>query len=290
MFPLNMMQSWNRMCDSQFYDVSALTGEERKDLSVIENPEGAIIVVYPAKDKRNILHYQLDDFISELVDGQLPVRTIAIAGVGSSALGTAALSRNIADYIGEPVCGIISGMGMVDLLTEGLGGWYVLGARNMIRDWVSRSFSMSGIPLESSKSTTDGDPFPEHFVPGSPDSLALLKILLVAAHKLRLIVGHSKGNYIIENAMEGYVAFCRQQAKAISDFQIVTLSALVRFPSEIKSVKQVIGGMDFFGAMNSRPFLDAKTLPLATHTTNPERPFPLIVAKALEVAGIAKKN
>ncbi|MFC5462080.1 hypothetical protein [Massilia niabensis] len=43
-------------------------------------------------------------------------RILAVAGVGSSALGTAAFARNVADAFGEPVAGLVSGYGMADLL------------------------------------------------------------------------------------------------------------------------------------------------------------------------------
>lgn len=293
MFPIHMMRSWNRMCDSQFYDVGALTETERQTLAGFGESEGGLVVVYPAQEKRQLLHYQLEEFLGDILDGQLPVRNLVVAGVGCSALGTAALARNVADYTDEPVCGIVSGMEMADVITEGLGGWYALGARSMIREWVSRSLTMSGMAQDKKgwgPSSPDRDPVPEQSTPGTPDALALLKILLAVGDRIRLVVGHSKGNYSIESALEGYAAYCRYRGKKVSDFQIVTLGALVRFPDEITRVKQVIGGMDFFGAVNSRPFLGAETIPLATHTTNPDRPFPLIVARALELAGVAKKN
>lgn len=49
---------------------------------------------------------------------------LAIAGVGSSALGAAAFARNVADGLGEPVAAVVSGYGLADVLTEALGGFF----------------------------------------------------------------------------------------------------------------------------------------------------------------------
>ena len=56
------------------------------------------------------------------------VAGVAIAGVGSSVLGTAALARNVADAVGGEIVGLVSGYGVSDLLSEALGGWFFFGA------------------------------------------------------------------------------------------------------------------------------------------------------------------
>jgi hypothetical protein len=66
------------------------------------------------------------------------VATVVVAGVGSSAVGTAALARGVADYLGTPVAGIVSGLGLADVVSEALGGWVVFGARNALREVVAR--------------------------------------------------------------------------------------------------------------------------------------------------------
>ena len=61
----------------------------------------------------------VDDFADA---GGSEIRTLVVAGVGSSALGAAAFARNVADACGTPVAAVVSGYGLADLLTEALGG------------------------------------------------------------------------------------------------------------------------------------------------------------------------
>lgn len=46
------------------------------------------------------------------------------------------------------------------------------------------------------------------FVYGSPDSASLLISLYHLRIQIKVLVGHSKGNYVIENALEGLVSLC----------------------------------------------------------------------------------
>src|SRR5262249_7883047 len=68
------------------------------------------------------------------------IRAIAIAGVGRSTLGTAALARNVADALGIDVAGIITGYGVSDVMTEALGGWVAFGAPDRIRHTIEKFF------------------------------------------------------------------------------------------------------------------------------------------------------
>ena len=66
------------------------------------------------------------------------IRAIAVAGVGSSALGTAALARNFADALNTDVAGIVTGYGLSDVMTEAFGGWFAFGAADRIRYTMER--------------------------------------------------------------------------------------------------------------------------------------------------------
>lgn len=91
--------------------------------------------------------------------------------MGSSALGAAALARNVADHRRAPVAAIVAGLGLADVVTEALGGWFVFGAGNVVRDVLAR----------------------DRFIFESPDSVALRLILVEVGERIGLLVGHSKG-------------------------------------------------------------------------------------------------
>ncbi|GAB4275289.1 MAG: hypothetical protein Kow0092_30870 [Deferrisomatales bacterium] len=288
---------WNTALDHVYYDVGALSAEERLDLAAYARPEGAVLVVLPGGRGRRIRTLLPWEFVREQERraGEA-VDAVVVAGVGSSAVGTAALARNVADALGRPVAGIVSGMGVADVWSEALGGWFVLGAANAVRDAWARlldavdfqdhvrdptSHREAAERFEALEGPASG------FLFGSPDSTALLYLLLRLGERIRLVVGHSKGNYSIENALEGWVsASDRADTPLPAALCIVTLGAVVRFPPEFPRVHQFLGELDAFGLLNSRPGVDRITVPGAWHTLNPALPGHLSVAQALRRAGV----
>lgn len=153
----------------------------------------------------------------------------------------AALARAVANCPGRPVAGVVSGCGVADVLTEAVGGRFVLGAANAIRDGAARALRLLGLGEEviepahaqraSLRAPERAEPRSlESFTPGSADSTALLALLLARGERLNLPVGHSKGNCSIENALEGCVALCRRTGRKVpSHLNIVTFGAVVYF-------------------------------------------------------------
>jgi hypothetical protein len=94
-------------------------------LSPFIDREGSIIVVSPSNSGRSIRHYK--NALRFMMKEGDTVSAIAVAGVGSSVLGTAALARNVADKYGFDVAGVVSGYGFTDLITESIGGWFFYG-------------------------------------------------------------------------------------------------------------------------------------------------------------------
>ncbi len=291
---VRLARAVNQTLDAVFYDLSALSAAEREHLSSYRRPEGSILVVQPQSSAEEIRTLTPAEFVQEQSGRRaVTVDAIAVAGVGSSALGTAALARNVADAVGRPVAGVVAGQGLADLMTEALGGWFVLGARNAVRDGLARAFDAVGFKdhVRDAASHEDiGQQFAashvdrDRFIYGSPDSTTLLYLLLKLGGGIRLLVGHSKGNYSIENALEGWVS-SGTGAGGLADVCIVTLGAVIRFPEEFTNVHQFIGRADLFGMMNSRFGLDHETVPWAWHSLNARLPGHLGVAEALQVAG-----
>ena len=290
-------RTFNSSLDAVFYDLGALTSEEKSELSAYSNPEGSILIVHPGGSRMRIESLMPWHFVEQQCGSSgVQVDTLAVAGVGSSALGTAALARNVADYLGRPVAGIVSGFGMSDLLSEALGGWFVLGARNALRDSFARLFDLyelkdhvrdekSHIEMKGHFESVAIDI--DRFVFGSPDSATVLYLLSKLGSRINLVVGHSKGNLSIENALEGLLSACRKTSSSIpSELCIVTLGAVTRFPSEFQNVHQFIGGIDYFGWMNSRPFVPREWMPYDWHSLNTALPGHLPVHDALKKAAV----
>jgi hypothetical protein len=283
----------NSILDTVFYDVGALTTPERAGLSAYVSAEGSVLVVHPRHVARPIRVLTPAAFVDEqLQETSEPVTTVAIAGVGSSALGTAALARNVADWLGAPVAGIVSGYGLADVVAEALGGWFVFGAKNALREMVARLLDASWLKdhVRDPESHEDMkaelrslDTAQDRFLYGSPDSTTMLYLLLKLGGRLRLLVGHSKGNYSIENALEGWVSSWPSQAMAEPfNLRIVTLGAVIWFPSECVDLHQFLGRVDYFGMLNSRIFVQRIAVPGVWHSLNRALPGHMSVADALE--------
>ena len=128
----------NAVIDNFFYDTASLTIEEKAKLSPLVDREGSIIVVPPSNSDRQIRHYKS---ALRFMNKEGPtIRAIAVAGVGSSALGSAALARNIADALNTDVAGIVTGYGLSDVMTEAFGGWFAFGAADRIRCTMEKFF------------------------------------------------------------------------------------------------------------------------------------------------------
>ena len=270
---LEWLRRRNTALDTAFYDVGVITPEETEGLAPWLAHEGAIVVTPPSNAGRLRVYEELEDFLAS-PDFDL-VRTIAVAGVGSSALGGAALARNIADARGETVAAVVSGYGFADLPTEALGGWFCFGALNSVRhafeslDRWSRLFEADEQAIEA----LDGVAFARL----SKDTAVLTRLLRTSRFKPKLLVGHSKGNLVISEALYWLAERNPVRSTALGrSCAIVTLCAKIGMPHAFERVIDVTGEFDGFGAMNSRQDIASDyVVPHAWHSTNREFPFGL---------------
>ena len=230
----------NAVLDSFFYDTASLTVEEKTKLSPLVDREGSIIVVPPSNSDRQIRHYKR---ALRFMNKEGPtIRAIAVAGVGSSVLGTAALARNIADALDtdvagiitgyglSDVAGIITGYGLSDVMTEAFGGWFVFSAADRIR-YATEKF------LERMRAVTPADR-----VPGDNDVATLAEILLAGPPALEYLVTHSKGSLVASHALRQYVDDLEGDDSPLFErLHITTLGAVVGLPTAFKNVKQYLG-------------------------------------------------
>ena len=199
---------------------------------------------------------------------------MAVAGVGSSALGAAAFARNVADAIGEPVAAVVSGYGLADLATEALGGFFLFGAANSVRhgfEWLDRLRESGAVadPGTSGAGAETGSPMQQ-----SKDTRTVQALLSHKALKMKLLIGHSKGNLVISEALFKMKALDAARLKQIAkQILIVTVSAKIAMPPDFERIVDVIGQIDGFGALNSRWDLGTEvTVPLPGTTRTPSCP------------------
>ena len=223
----------------------------------------------PGNSDRKIRHYSHAlRFMTKEGQG---IRAIAVAGVGSSALGTAALARELADALDTDVAGIVTGYGLSDMMSEALGGWFAFGAADRIRHTMERAFARLR-PAALADSVT----------PGSDAAATLAEILLAAPPKLDTLLAHSKGSLVVAHALQRYVDDVEgDDSPLYKRLHIVTLGAVVGVPAEFKHVKQYLGAYDWFGGANSSLGVKHERVPGVSHHLNPGIPYHMRVAPLL---------
>jgi hypothetical protein len=282
----------NAVLDNFFYDTASLTLEEKAKLSPLVDREGSIVVVPPRNSERQIRHYKRAlRFMNK--EGQ-SIRAIAIAGVGSSALGTAALARNIADALDTDVAAIITGYGLSDVVTEALGGWFVFGAADRFRYTMEKFLERlrSTMPSEAEPAGSEGTRamwLDRSSLPGDNDVSTLSEILLAGPPKLEHLVTHSKGSLVASYALQQYVEDLEGDDSPLFErLRITTLGAVVGLPAAFKNVRQYLGALDWFGGANSSLGVVHERLPGVSHHLNPGFPYHMNIA-ALFGAGAATR-
>jgi hypothetical protein len=305
----------NQAIDSYFYDVDALNPAERALLSPLVDLKGAVLVVPPRAKGGGIRHYK--SALGFLIEEGRRIEVVAVAGVGSSVLGTAALARNVADHYGRDVAGIVTGYGLTDVVLEGLGGWFYYGAidrlRYRVEQGVDRIFTppapaappaAPGTAVGGRGLVPDlGYPLGSFDALGNSDVRALHDILLAGPPRLRLLVGHSKGNLLISfvlNHMRDELGGVADELRGarhplFNRLGVVTLGAVVGLPTTAFGLRahQFLGQFDLLGQLNSDRdiprvgtiAIEHEVIPGVGHHLNPRIPFSMSVDAVLRKVG-----
>ena len=304
--PLLMLcRAFNTTLDTAFYDIDVLKTElaargrtvgtgwpantalstkptDVLDLSAITNPSGSVIIVDANRAPYVGLPFtDMKEFFEATgsVDGAT-LHTLAITGVGSSALGAVAFAWDVSTALGEPVAAIVPGYGVADVIPQALGGWFgfevygaIQSATQLVLAHVAPSLAAIGKDLALS---TPGRPHAETGAPvfrkGSAASDDVHAILEHVPGITRL-VGHSKGALAIENALRS-LSPERQQ----HPLDILTFGCVISEQFEKGRYFQSLGLIDGLGHLNSwgrKP----ESRPATTHTTNTKRSFSMKVRK-----------
>lgn len=270
---LMTLKARNTLLDGIFYDVGNLSDKERLSLTQQDNIEGSILVVTPSGPDQSVKKLENVQKLRE--EPGKKIRHFAIAGVGSSDLGSASLGRTLANHLQEPVGVIVSGYGLSDVLQEALGGWFFFGA-------IERQMSNENSNLPSSQYWQQA--IKEKL--NSPDTLTLVDLLKEKSRTIETLLGHSKGclsiAYALRSLAEDKDASDWERAKNI---QVTTVGAVVHLPEDMPNTNQLIGSLDWFGGINSSLDLPHKRIPNAWHHLNTQWPASttaLDLSKALD--------
>ena len=274
----------NVVLDQRFYDVGALTQTEVDWLVQERNIEGSVLIVFPRGARGDMGVHKYPDYAAlRAAPGALLTR-FSVAGVGSSDLGAAALARNLADHCGEPVGAVVAGYGFADVISEGIGGWFVLGAANrmlsLLHD-VGDAWMTDGRAKGTEAAVRSAQDASARSIAG-PDSDTLLSLLRDDDRRSTILLGHSKGCLSIAAALFRLAATGPSAAlDRAREVRVVTTGAVVEFPRSFDKVAQFLGGLDWFGAMNSRLDRDYVPIPNAWHHLNTAVPMHMDVKDVL---------
>lgn len=217
------------IADNTYYNTGCLTNTET--LGVFGLNIGTVVVMTPSTNE----FYVGEDAEEMIINGD--VNILAIPGVGSSSIGAAAFAKHIALTKNQPVAAIVVGLGDGSVYTEGPQGYYI-----------GRPYNVAGVyyPEIASQKLVD---------------------LFAAGADISLLVGHSKGNMDIANAL--YKMYNDGNQDWYSNVTFKTFGCGVNVPPGLANFKQYIGTLDTLGYSNTVSWTNMTYVYGRYHTTNP---------------------
>ncbi len=269
----------NTGLDAIFYDVKSLTAEETFYISDSIASEGLIMIVPPSGGAMLTI---CDSVAEYKLRGGRDVHALAVAGIGGSAIGAAAFARNVADAIGEPVAAVVSGYGLGDIINETIGGSFFFGWLGHMRNDLEVIDDVVGRPHLGAYEDRHKLALKPH--PSALDTDTVETLLADPALSFHLLAGHSRGNRVLSEAL---YAIREEEPdrlrKMASGLRIVTFGGRITMPPDCRDVIDVIGELDWFGEINSRPQIASDIrVPLTGHSTNTDFAGALQVTKVLK--------
>lgn len=269
----------NTGLDALYYDVKALTAEETFYVSDSIASEGLIMIVPPTGHGMLTLCDSVEEY---RLRGGKDVHAMAVAGIGGSAIGAAAFARNVADALGQPVAAVVSGYGLGDLVNEAIGGAFLFGWMGHIRGNLEAIDDAVGRPKLGAYGQRAADTNPARRTGLDSDTVATL--LADKDLSFTFIAGHSRGNKVIADALFTLKRNDSERLATLVDAcRVVTFGGRIKMPEAFTEVIDVVGELDWFGELNSRPKIPADLkVPFCGHSTNTDLPGTLHVTKILK--------
>jgi hypothetical protein len=268
----------NTGVDALYYDVKALTADEAFYISDSLASEGLIMIVPPSGGPMLTLCESVEEY---RLRGGRDVHALAVAGMGGSAIGAAAFARNVANAIGEPVAAVVSGYGLGDIVNEAIGGAFLFGWLGHIRSNLEVIDDMVGRPKLGAYGKRDAEA--EHETSRGLDADTVASLLADPALSFTLIAGHSRGNRVIADALHAVKTSDPSRLETLSNTaRIVTFGGRIKMPDAFADVTDVVGELDWFGELNSRPKIATDIrVPFCGHSTNTDLPGAIKVTKII---------
>lgn len=291
---LEACRMYNTGLDALFYDVPALVAALRSDgeavaapatgmapdspgrlnLGALKNPEGSLLVI----DAQTAPHVgAFDDVQVFLACDERRVKSVdivTITGVGSSALGSAALAWNVSTAFKKPVLAIVPGYGVADVVLQGLGGWYGFGLYDFLHAKSRLQTALAAVAPKTAaigRKLSASAPGSERLANGGPvfrtgcGSSDVLHALMTA-RSIQCVVGHSKGALSIANALQSL------PPGHTDGLTIVTLGCPIARDWPKAHYHQFLGLFDALGALNAWGNRPDSWLS-ADHSTNTSLPL-----------------
>jgi len=276
-------RSFNSAVDAVFYDVPTFRAElkEAMPLDAVSDPEGCLLLVDAAKAPHVVKFAGVPEFFASESPEAQAVAAITITGVGSSALGSAAMAWDVSKALGEPALAIVPGYGVADVILQALGGWFGYGMHDFFGAKSAVQATLAQVAPESAKigrrlaatapgaRTVNGAPV---FRTGSGSSDALHALIGERPGRFRLLIGHSKGALQIANALRSL------DAAHTDGLHVVTLGCPIGKDAPGVTYHQYLGLFDALGQINMWGHLPDKWPP-TWHSTNPFLPPAMPVGK-----------
>jgi hypothetical protein len=244
------------------------------DFDALSDPEGSLLLI-DATTAPYVHKYQsVEKFLKSPYQETRDVDIATITGVGSSALGSAALAWDISLALKKPVLAIVPGYGVADAVLQGLGGWFAFGLHDFLS---SKTLIQTGLATAAPETarigrqlaaSTPQEPMARGapiFRYGSGASDALHALLEHRVTPFRLLVGHSKGALQINNAIQSL------PVERTLGLRVVTLGCPIGENVAGVDYHQYLGLFDALGQLNAwghRP----DHWPPTWHSTNPALP------------------
>jgi hypothetical protein len=243
-------RGFNTSLDAVFYDTPALRGDV--DLGADVDPEGSLLRVDPARAPYITAWKDVVDFLDSQAAAPEPIGVASITGVGSSALGSAALAWNVAVGLKRPVLAIVPGYGLADVVLQGLGGWFGFGLHDLLS---TKSHVQTALALVAPRTAAIGRNLSASApgatrVNGAPvfrTGCGSSDVLHDLMQRLAIdcVVGHSKGALSIGNALRGLPLAKTRGLK------VVTLGCPIVEDAPGADYHQYLGWFDALGALNA---------------------------------------
>ena len=260
------------------------------DFDALADPEGSLLLI-DATTPPYVHKYQcVKKFLESPYQETRDVDIATITGVGSSALGSAALAWNISVALKKPVLAIVPGYGVADVVLQALGGWFAfslhdfLHSKTLIQTGLASTVPETarigrGLAASTPQESTGVGGAPT-FRYGSGSSDALNALLEHRVTPFRLLVGHSKGALQINNAIQSLPA---ERTRAL---RVVTLGCPIGENVEGVDYRQYLGLFDALGQLNAWGHWPDHWPP-TWHSTNPALP-PAMAAGVITSESIRK--